>query len=545
MTALRTLPARPSLESIRKQAKKLARDAAAGNAEAVARTRSIGADVDRPISQRDAQLVLAREYGFAGWNDLKEEVLKRSGRGLEWASVRARRAIHDNDVTGLQRLLTEYPDLLSWRDELGATLLNATTSFANDNTDPGREEIFNRAACIELLIDAGAVADRSVWERVIRTRATGMLELLWNKGALPHALPILAALGDLDAVRTHLGESERSTRGPDVADVRATVNEAFLSACRFDRPDVAYVLLERCVALDSELGRQVDGWQGRHAFVDYLCGQELETGHHDADPAANSPWRTFVMLQLTHAIDGNDPSTIAGWLRSEPALLGDARVDLQVRLLERAAWVDRAAVITQLLDLDPAILHRRTPPTSRALVYALEYGNAHLLPLLTPIWPLPDDLPHAAGAGDFPRVRRWFDDAGRPALGNPGHHFPANSPRTRADLGWGAGHVQQILDVALAWACLNREFEIATFLLDHGADIDTRWGTHEAASILHECAVNGNVDAARFLIEHGIDLTIRDHRYNATAEGWARHAAGDHVMAELLATAERERTKAR
>jgi hypothetical protein len=35
------------------------------------------------LSQRDAQLVLAREYGFAGWQDLREEVLKRAGKGLE------------------------------------------------------------------------------------------------------------------------------------------------------------------------------------------------------------------------------------------------------------------------------------------------------------------------------------------------------------------------------------------------------------------------------------------------------------------------------
>ena len=57
------LPVRPSLESLRKQAKKMAR----ANA----------------VSQRDAQLVLAREYGFAGWKDLLKEVEHRLGRGLE------------------------------------------------------------------------------------------------------------------------------------------------------------------------------------------------------------------------------------------------------------------------------------------------------------------------------------------------------------------------------------------------------------------------------------------------------------------------------
>jgi hypothetical protein len=129
-------------------------------------------------------------------------------------------------------------------------------------------------------------------------------------------------------------------------------------------------------------------------------------------------------------------------------------------------------------------------------------------------------------------------------LGNPHDHHPGNSPRTRKNLAWSSGTVHQVLDVALAWACMNGEFEIASFLLERGADINTRWATHEPASILHECAMHGNYEAVQFLIEHGIDLTIRDHRYHATAEGWARYAAGDEAMAEYLAAAVRARRTA-
>ena len=39
MSASKSLPARPSLESVRKQAKKLARDITAGDADAIARAR--------------------------------------------------------------------------------------------------------------------------------------------------------------------------------------------------------------------------------------------------------------------------------------------------------------------------------------------------------------------------------------------------------------------------------------------------------------------------------------------------------------------------
>ena len=102
-------------------------------------------------------------------------------------------------------------------------------------------------------------------------------------------------------------------------------------------------------------------------------------------------------------------------------------------------------------------------------------------------------------------------------------------------------NAQHILDVALAWACMNRQLEIADFLLGHGANINTDWSTHEPASILHECAVHANLEAAQFLIDRGIDMTIRDYRWNATAEGWAYNAAKDKDMAEFLARAESAR----
>src|SRR5438132_4845465 len=97
MSAARDLPARPSLDSLRKQAKKLARDAAAGNGEAIARVHAQLPRATLPLSNRDAQLVVAREYGFAGWQDLTAEVQKRVGRALEWAASQARVTIHNQD----------------------------------------------------------------------------------------------------------------------------------------------------------------------------------------------------------------------------------------------------------------------------------------------------------------------------------------------------------------------------------------------------------------------------------------------------------------
>jgi hypothetical protein len=248
------------------------------------------------------------------------------------------------------------------------------------------------------------------------------------------------------------------------------------------------------------------------------------------------------MEQVTRAIHDRDLTAFVTGLQRDPWLLGDACVEFQAGLIGTATLNDRGAFIVALLDLDPAILRRQPPPTSQAIAFALTYAKPHLVPELTRIWPLPDDLPHAAGLGNLLRVKQWFDESGAPALGDLDHHFSWFGAQARMDLGWGAPTVQQVLDTALAWAVINRHFDVADFLLEHGADISTRWNSHEPASILHHLVFLENTyESMRFLIDRGIDMTIKDYRWNATAQGWARHAANDEKMAQWLEEAERQR----
>ena len=92
--------------------------------------------------------------------------------------------------------------------------------------------------------------------------------------------------------------------------------------------------------------------------------------------------------------------------------------------------------------------------------------------------------------------------------------------------------------MALAFAVTNRHFDVADFLRERGADINARWSSHEPASIRHNLVfVPDSRESMRYLVDRGIRLTIKDYRWNATAEGWARCALQDEKMAQWLADA--------
>jgi hypothetical protein len=211
-----------------------------------------------------------------------------------------------------------------------------------------------------------------------------------------------------------------------------------------------------------------------------------------------------------HDVGAGDLDAFVRWLQREAWLLGDAFVWFQAELIADAALTDREDFIVALLELDPPILRRQPPPPSQVFTVAFTYARTNIIPLLTRIWPLPDDLPHAAGMGNFSRVKQWFDESGAPALGDLYHHYPCYDAHARGHLDWDPPTAQHVLDVALAWSVVNRHFEVADFLLEHGADINTNWSSHESASILHELVFHANYESMQFLIDRGIDMTIRD-----------------------------------
>jgi hypothetical protein len=112
-TVSRGLPAQPHPDVPKQQARELLRQCKAKSAGALDRVRRRHpkfhkTDVD-DISGRsklsDAQMVIAREYGFSSWTQLKERITGNTVAQL------IDKAIRSNDATAVTQLLTAYPNL--------------------------------------------------------------------------------------------------------------------------------------------------------------------------------------------------------------------------------------------------------------------------------------------------------------------------------------------------------------------------------------------------------------------------------------------------
>ncbi len=107
----KSLPSRPSLEQLKHQAKDLRKQFHAGEPAAMERVRATypGLTANKEeFRLHDAQLVIAREYGFASWVKLKdhvESILLETGEPLELL----KQAFHADDATWLRKLLARFP----------------------------------------------------------------------------------------------------------------------------------------------------------------------------------------------------------------------------------------------------------------------------------------------------------------------------------------------------------------------------------------------------------------------------------------------------
>jgi hypothetical protein len=172
---VRSLPPRPDLDQLKRQARELLRDHADGKVPAAARIAAHHPRLRDQIPAKvlgsrfvlaDAQAVLAREYGFANWAALKQRVAvsRRAEKfkthpGFDEAVA----ALKSGDVARLRVLIENDPGLVHARTNLdpphhyftGATLLH---HVAGNPTWEGAMPS-NIVEVARLLLEAGADVD--------------------------------------------------------------------------------------------------------------------------------------------------------------------------------------------------------------------------------------------------------------------------------------------------------------------------------------------------------------------------------------------------
>ncbi len=174
-----TLPARPDLNHLRRQARDLLRAAHAGDTAAADRISAVSGTLNLAA----AQLAVAREYGFASWARLKAAVVERdrdlaqlaeqfcqvsvrdwTGKAVamlaetpELAGYSFSTAVVLGDAQRVRRDLARDPGLVTRRDERwGWTALHAVCASRWHRMDPARAAGLEQVA--RLLLDAGADA---------------------------------------------------------------------------------------------------------------------------------------------------------------------------------------------------------------------------------------------------------------------------------------------------------------------------------------------------------------------------------------------------
>jgi ankyrin repeat protein len=166
---VRPLPSNPNLEKQRKLAKALARDYWRGDPEVVERVRALHPTPPAPqvFALSDAQLVIARGYGFASWPQLKRKIdsLTKSPAELFVAAVEM------GDVDQVRRLLQSHGDLVSRINEPMFGFKSPAVHVARTNLD-----------LLDLLLAHGADLNvRTSWEK----GGFGVLEQVTPEQAAP------------------------------------------------------------------------------------------------------------------------------------------------------------------------------------------------------------------------------------------------------------------------------------------------------------------------------------------------------------------------
>jgi ankyrin repeat protein len=483
-----SLPDDPSLEHLKKQAKALHHAMQSGDADAMARLRVSHprADEITEPSLSDAQLTLAREYGFASWPRLVERV--SAIEQFAW-SVPAQRA-DESEADAFIRL----------------ACLNFTSDHASRHQQARQMFARNPALATQSIYAAAVVGDVPAVERFMAEDQT----LVNKRGGVYGWPPLLYA----SYARLNSTEPEHST---------LRVAELLLSQGADPNAGMLWGGRYPFTALTGAFGEGEAGPanQPRHPQSIELATLLLEAGANANDRQAlynrhflpdNSHFEVLFKYGL-----GNEPA--GPWFER---LGGHYFIDdLRLMLVEELWMAARKGYFSRvkLLVAHGADVNGKGPRDGRSVYEAaMLCGQREVAEYL---------LAHGATKVAL-KPAEAFAAACLAGDGDAAAQLLASHPTLVGDLGE-AGQAKLLGEAAGGG-------RLEGIRLMHGLGFNVNAMGRNTA--LHEAAWSGRLEAVKLLVALGADPTRREPTYHATAIGWAAHNQQQAVVAYLLPLAD-------
>lgn len=490
----RGLPGNANLEQLKKGAKSFQRAVRAGDAGAVEVVREFhprladaqpGSPELNGFTRSDAQLVVARQFGFPSWPKLKAhlELVARYARSPHHAPV-------GGPLADDEAVIDEF---------LGLACLN----YGDD--DPDR---FRRAQ---------ALLEQHDW--------------------LPRAsIHTIAAMGEVEAARELLdrdGSQASLLGGPygwepllyltysrvPLGPGRSGVGVARVLLEHGADPNAGYLwegLIPPFTALTGALGG--GGTLPKHQEELALARLLLQAGAdaNDGQALYNQGWgphpgEDWLELLFEFGLGTGDGGP---WRRR----LGE-RQDSPRKMLEDLLI---AAAGHGLSDRVRGLLARGVDPEGREIKHPIYGGRSPVQEAaLNGHMDVVSLLVNAGASWEHDQVDELIATAmsgNRTAV----ERLLANDPGLR-------GRSIERCPEQLVRAAEQDSYEAVVLLIELGFDVNARSRT----APLHEAAMRGNVPVIRLLLDHGADPNIHDTGYDATPAGWAEHH-GQHDAQQLL-----------
>ena len=535
----RTLPDRPNLDQLRRQAKDLLDAFRSGHAEATHEVQAHyhGAD-PAGFALHDAQLVVARAYGFESWPKLKAFV----------DGITVRRVvdvIRSGDLDAVQSMIQARPEIVH------------LDMAENDEHRALHHAVLQRQPeIVRFLMQQGADARKGIWPHRAATTAftlasergddeiVGIIveEERRRSATPPDTLRSLAAAGprvmksiaDVLLGRDAAGTARTAIAAGNAAWLRARHDEGLIRngsglvghAVAVNRPDMLALLLD--LGLDPDESSRVEGLE-----------EVVPTWGEPLRACAIAGNLALAEILLKHGANANTNVYAATSAMFEARKKSDLQM---IALLERhggrlnpvgvaaLGLVDEAA---RWLADDAAARAATSRERESTIAWELLWGAIES--------PSPEIVELVLRQVDWPRDdSRWHgileNGLYLGPLSDRARHLEAfrlvldrSDPDVRSRRGTTLLH-----EIAASRGGLTADDRVAyaTLLLDRGASLNVRDGLLESTPLGWACRW-GRLEMVRLLLERGADAIEADAAPWASPSAWARKA-GRRDVAKLL-----------